>query len=71
MPSKTPAQARLMAGVANSPAFAKKVGIPMSVGRDFNSADAGTGILSGPRHGKHLRVIGRLRGPRLPSINPK
>ena len=45
MPSKTPPQARLMAGVAHSPAFAAKVGIPQSVGQEFNAADAGTGIL--------------------------
>lgn len=46
MPSKSPAQARLMAGVAHSKSFAQKVGIPQSVGKEFNQADAGTGILS-------------------------
>ncbi len=46
MPSKSAAQARLMAGVAHSQSFAKKVGIPQSVGAEFNQADAGTGILS-------------------------
>lgn len=45
MPSKSPAQARMMAGAAHSPAFAKKVGIPMGVAREFNKADAKTGIL--------------------------
>lgn len=30
-----------MAAVAHSPAFAKKVGIPQSVGKDFNEADKG------------------------------
>jgi hypothetical protein len=35
-----------MAGVAHDPAFAKKVGIPQKVGKEFNQADAGTGILS-------------------------
>lgn len=30
-----------MAAVAHNPAFAKKVGIPTSVGRDFNQADKG------------------------------
>ena len=30
-----------MAAVANNPAFAKKVGIPQSVGMDFNKADKG------------------------------
>ena len=30
-----------MAAVAHSPAFAKKVGVSQSVGRDFNKADTG------------------------------
>ena len=30
-----------MAAVANNPAFAKKVGIPQSVGQEFNKADKG------------------------------
>lgn len=46
MPSTSPAQARLMAGVAHDPAFAKKVGISQKVGEEFNQADKGTGILS-------------------------
>lgn len=41
MPSKSEKQARLMAAVAHSPKFAKKVGIPQSVGRDFYRADQG------------------------------
>ena len=30
-----------MAAVANNPAFAKKVGVPQSVGKDFSEADKG------------------------------
>ena len=30
-----------MAAVANNPKFAKKVGVPQSVGKDFNTADKG------------------------------
>ena len=30
-----------MAAAAHNPAFAKKVGIPQSVGKDFNNADKG------------------------------
>ena len=41
MPSKSKSQARLMAAVAHNPEFAKKVGIPVSVGKDFNNADKG------------------------------
>lgn len=45
MPSSTPRQARTMAAAAHNPSFAKKVGIPASVAKDFNQADKGTGIL--------------------------
>lgn len=45
MPSKSAKQARLMAGAAHNPAFAKKVGIPPGVAKEFNKADKGTGIL--------------------------
>ena len=45
MASKSPAQARLMAAVAHNPKFAKKVGVPTAVGKEFNQADKGTGIL--------------------------
>ena len=39
-----------MAAVAHNPGFAKKVGVPVSVGQDFNAADTGTGILKKPHH---------------------
>jgi hypothetical protein len=39
MPSTTPKQKRTMAAAAHDPAFAKKVGIPVSVAKDFNKAD--------------------------------
>jgi hypothetical protein len=41
MPSVSKKQHNLMAAVANNLAFAKKVGIPQSVGREFNKADKG------------------------------
>ena len=41
MPSKSKAQHNFMAAVANSPAFAKKAGVPQSVGKEFNNADKG------------------------------
>jgi hypothetical protein len=41
MPSVSKKQHNLMAAVAHNPAFAKKVGIPQSVGMDFNKADKG------------------------------
>lgn len=45
MPSKSKEQARLMAAAAHDPKFARKVGIPVSVAKEFNKADAKTGIL--------------------------
>ena len=39
MPSKSAKQHNLMEAVAHSPKFAKKVGIPQSVGKDFAAAD--------------------------------
>ena len=39
MPSKTPAQARLMAAAAHDKGFAKKVGVPQSVAKEYNRAD--------------------------------
>jgi hypothetical protein len=41
MPSKSKAQHKLMTAVAYNPKFAKKVGIPQSVGKDFAEADKG------------------------------
>lgn len=45
MPSKSPKQARFMAMIAHDPKAAKRVGVPQSVGAEFNKADAKTGIL--------------------------
>lgn len=39
MPSRTKKQMKTMAAAAHNPAFAKKVGIPVKVAKDFNSAD--------------------------------
>ena len=49
MPSKSPKQARLMAAAAHDPKFAKKVGVPPKVARDFNQADKGTGMIRKPK----------------------
>lgn len=44
MPSSTPKQARLMAGCAHNPESMSNCP-PMSVAKEFNQADKGTGIL--------------------------
>ena len=41
MPSTSKKQHNFMAAIAHSPAFAKKVGVPQSVGKDFTTADKG------------------------------
>jgi len=41
MPSSSKKQHQFMEAVAHSPAFAKKVGVPQSVGKDFSNADKG------------------------------
>ena len=45
MPSVSPAQKRTMAGAAKNPAFAKKMGIPQNVAREFHEADKRVGVL--------------------------
>ena len=41
MPSASKKQHNFMSAVAHNPAFAKKVGVSQSVGKDFNTADKG------------------------------
>ena len=41
MPSVSKKQHNFMNAVAHSPAFAKKAGVPQSVGKDFSNADKG------------------------------
>ena len=49
MPSKTAKQARTMAAAEHNPKFAKKVGIPVSVAKEFNAADTGRKTLHLPK----------------------
>ena len=49
MPSKTKKQARTMAAAAHDKGFAKKVGIPQKVAKEFNKADKGSGKLKGKK----------------------
>jgi hypothetical protein len=41
VPSKSKKQHRFMKAVANNPDFAKEVGVPQSVGREYEKADKG------------------------------
>ena len=44
MPSKSKKQQNFMAAVANNPKFAKKAGVPQSVGKDYEEADKMKGM---------------------------
>ncbi|MFZ1962031.1 MAG: hypothetical protein WAU78_00925 [Roseiarcus sp.] len=46
MPSKSPKQARAMAAAAHNPKFARRMGIPVKVAKEFNRADKGGKLLS-------------------------
>ena len=41
MPSSSAKQHKFMEAIAHSPSFAKKAGVPQSVGQDFSKADKG------------------------------
>ena len=58
MPSTSQAQARMMAAAAHSKEFSKKVGVPMSVAKDFNAADKGTKQLSKAMKHKRSKMKG-------------
>jgi len=47
MPAKSPEQKRLMDAAAHNPAFAKKVGIPTKVAKEFSTASKGQKFGSG------------------------
>jgi hypothetical protein len=47
MPSTSKKQHNFMEAVAHNPAFAKKAGVPQSVGKDFSKADKGRKFFKG------------------------
>ena len=49
MPSSSKKQHNFMAAVANNPSFAKKAGVPQSVGKEFVTADKGKTFKEGGR----------------------
>ena len=55
MPSKSPAQARLMAAAAHTKGGYG--GVPQSVGKEFNQADKGTGIIKPKRKKSHADTL--------------
>jgi hypothetical protein len=73
MPSVSKKQHNLMAAVANNPKFAKKVGIPKSVGEDFMEADKGkkfrTGGSTNPSKGKFNKPRSNHGMMQLPNVS--
>jgi hypothetical protein len=57
-PSKSPAQKRMMAAAAHDPKFAKKVGVPQKVAKEFNRADAGKAKTKPKPRGKPAGLMG-------------
>jgi hypothetical protein len=57
MPSSSKKQHNFMAAVANNPAFAKKAGVPPSVGEDFLQADKGLKFGKGSQSRADLQRI--------------
>jgi hypothetical protein len=64
MPSTSEKQARTMAAAAHDPKFARKVGIPQDVAKEFNRADKGTRLLSRAMKPKSLQERGKPRAKR-------
>ena len=62
MPSSSKKQHNLMMAVAHSPKFAKKVGIPQSVGQDFAEADKGKKFRKG---GSTNPMESKIANPRV------
>lgn len=61
MPSKSPKQARYFAMLAHDPRKAKQEGVPMSVAREFNRADARTGLLDRAMRHKRMADGGQVK----------
>lgn len=59
MPSKSKAQHNFMAAVANNPAFAKKAGVPTSVGKEFVSADKNRKFSEGGDMKESKKMVGK------------
>jgi len=59
VPSSSKKQHNFMAAVANSPAFAKKAGVPQSVGKEFTQADKGRKFAKGGDMKESKAMIGK------------
>ena len=59
MPATSDKQKKFMDAVAHSPAFAKKVGVPKAVGKDFSEASKGMKFKGGPKSRADSQAVNR------------
>ena len=59
MPSVSQKQKRLMDAAAHNPAFAKKVGVPVKVAKEFSQADKGRKFSGGGDMKESKKMIGK------------
>jgi hypothetical protein len=59
MPSKSKKQHNFMEAIAHSPSFAKKAGVPQSVGKDFSAADKGKTFKQGGEMKESKAMVGK------------
>ena len=59
MPSHSAKQHKFMEAVAHNPSFAKKAGVPQSVGKDFSNADKGKTFKRGGDMKESKAMVGK------------
>jgi hypothetical protein len=59
MPATSPKQKKFMDAVAHNPAFAKKVGVPKAVGKDFSEASKGMKFGKGSNTRADAQVVNK------------
>lgn len=59
MPSHSAKQHRFMEAVAHNPSFAKKAGVPQSVGKEFSNADKGKTFSRGGDMKESKAMVGK------------
>ena len=69
MPAKSAKQERFMQAVAHNPAFAKKVGVPQSVGKEFTKAKGG--MMANTSRMNRLEELGRVNAEKASTAKGK
>jgi 23S rRNA A1618 N6-methylase RlmF len=61
MPATSSKQKKFMDAVAHNPAFAKKAGVPQSVGKEFSETSKGIKFKGGPRSRPDLQKVNKSK----------